>query len=108
MSTPNPEKFWTDTSAHPVLDADQFNKSGSKYLRQMRCLVDGRADVYAVLEAFEVTCPARQHAIKKLLCSGIRGKGDATQDLAEARDAVDRAIQMEAARNQSGNVTTKN
>jgi len=75
-----------------------FNVSGSKYLREMRCLVDGRADVYSVLEAFAVTCPARQHAIKKLLCSGIRGKGGAIQDLQEARDAVERAIQMQQVR----------
>lgn len=77
---------------------NKFNESGSKYLREMRCLVEGRADVYAVLEAFSVTCPARQHAIKKLLCSGIRGKGDTMQDLKEARDAIDRAIQMESSR----------
>lgn len=76
-----------------------FNASGSKYLREMRCLVDGKADVYAVIDAFNVTCPARQHAIKKLLCSGIRGKGDVIQDLSEARDAVDRAIQMATAKN---------
>ena len=75
-----------------------LNASGSKYLRQMRCLVDGKADVYAVLEAFGVSCPARQHAIKKLLCAGIRGKGDEAQDLSEARDAVDRAIQMQLSR----------
>ncbi len=74
------------------------NQSGSKYLRDMRCLVDGRADVYSVLESFAVTCPARQHAIKKLLCSGIRGKGDVVQDLREAKDAIDRAIQMEMSR----------
>lgn len=74
--------------------SNQFNQSGSKYLRQMLHLVDGRADVYAVLIAFNVTCPARQHAIKKLLCSGIRGKGDCLQDLREARDAIDRAIQI--------------
>lgn len=72
----------------------EFNASGSKYLREMKHLVDGRADVYAVLVAFNVTCPARQHAIKKLLCSGIRGKGSELQDLNEARDAVDRAIQL--------------
>jgi hypothetical protein len=75
-----------------------FNASGSKYLRKMTALVDGRADVYAVLDAFKVSCPARQHAIKKLLCTGLRGKGDSMQDLKEARDAVDRSIQMEAAR----------
>lgn len=76
-----------------------FNKSGSKYLREMKCLVDGKADVYSVIETFQVRCPARQHAIKKILCSGIRGKGDELQDLREARDAIDRAIQMYEALN---------
>jgi hypothetical protein len=51
-------------------------------------------DVYDVLKAFEVTCPARQHAIKKLLCSGIRGTKTAVEDLIEARMALDRAIEM--------------
>lgn len=69
-----------------------MNTSGSKYLRDVVCDVAGKVDVYAVIDAFNVTCPARQHAIKKLLCSGIRGKGDVMQDLNEARDAVDRAI----------------
>lgn len=78
--------------------SESFNDSGSKYLRDMHCLVDGKADVYAVIDAFEVNCPARQHAIKKLLCSGIRGKGDTLQDLKEARDAIDRALQMEKVR----------
>ena len=76
-----------------------FAHSGSKYLRQIH-LVDGRADVYAVLDAFAVTCPARQHAIKKLLCAGLRGKGDELQDLREARDAVDRAVEMCEAKNE--------
>lgn len=76
----------------------EFNASGSKYLRDVTCAIDGKVDVYAVLEAFAVTCPARQHAIKKLLCSGIRGKGDTLQDLQEAADAISRAIQMESAR----------
>ena len=56
------------------------------------------SDVYEVLEAFSVTCPARQHAAKKVLCSGLRGKGDATQDLIEARDALNRAIELETRR----------
>lgn len=81
------------TEAEPT-----FNKSGSKYLRKAACMIDGKLDVYAVIDAFDVTCPARQHAIKKLLCSGIRGKGDVIQDLNEARDAVDRAIQMQKSR----------
>lgn len=71
------------------------NKSGSKYLREVPCRIGELVDVYAVIDAFAVTCPARQHALKKLLCSGIRGKGDVLQDLRECRDAVTRAIQME-------------
>lgn len=79
-----------------IEDRVNFNQSGSKYLRDVPCLIEGKyLDVYAVLDAFQVTCPARQHAIKKLLCSGIRGKGDTLQDLKEAKDAISRAIQME-------------
>lgn len=69
----------------------------NKYLRQVRA-VDGpsyvTADVYSVLTAFGVTCPAVQHAAKKLLCAGIRGHKGTLQDLTEARQALDRAIQM--------------
>lgn len=76
--------------------------SGNKYHRKIKSVEDigcfTTADVYSVLEAFEVSCPARQHAIKKLLCSGLRGKGDTMQDLTEARDAVDRAIVLEKQR----------
>jgi len=71
-----------------------FNDSRSKYLRQIQTVGADKVDVYAVLKAFDVRCPARQHAIEKLLCAGLRGKGDEVQDLREARDAVDRAYQM--------------
>lgn len=76
----------------------EFNKSGLKYVRTICSSIDNKIDVYSVLETFKVTCPARQHAIKKLLCSGLRGKGNVLQDLKEARDAIDRAIQMEESR----------
>jgi hypothetical protein len=75
-----------------------FTHSGSKYLRSVQLTTDDRIDIYAVLEAFDVRCPARQHAIKKLLQAGLREKGDAIQDLTEARDAVLRAIELQAAR----------
>lgn len=72
-----------------------FNASGSKYLRKIvGATPDGRMDVYAVLATFGVTCPARQHAVKKLLCAGLRGKGDEAQDIKEAGDAVARALQL--------------
>ena len=76
--------------------------SGNKYHRRIPSVVDiggfTIGDVYSVLEAFQVTCPARQHAIKKLLCAGIRGKGDSLQDLRETKDAIVRAIELEAQR----------
>ena len=51
-------------------------------------------DVYDVLAVFGVTCPAIQHAVKKLLCPGQRGAKDAMQDLCEAKFSVNRAIQL--------------
>ena len=65
--------------------------SGSKYHRPAKCIkskIIAIVDVYAVLRAFNVTEPGLQHAIKKLLCAGIRGKGGLLQDLQEAIDAV--------------------
>lgn len=52
-------------------------------------------DVYAVIEAFGVTCPARQHALKKLLCCGNRNKGTELADLVGVEAAVARAIQLQ-------------
>ena len=72
--------------------------SGNKYLKEVVCSRDGKIDVYTVLDSYAVQCPARQHAIKKLLMSGQRGKADILQDLQECRDAVDRAIEMQHSR----------
>jgi hypothetical protein len=82
---------------------------GSKYLRTIRgwrrepvagvadavIEVEVQVDVYAVLVAFAVTCPATAHAVKKLLCAGQRGKGSIHADLVGARAAVDRAIEIQ-------------
>lgn len=76
------------------LKRNEFNASGSKYLRTIQLTADKKVDVYAVLLAFNVTCPARQHAIKKLLCAGLRGKNDELNDLKEAKDAIHRGIEL--------------
>jgi len=65
-----------------------------------------RADVYSVLEAFGVTCPARQHAIKKLLMPGQRGAKSTVQDLDEALVSVSRAIAMARAGLPEGDTLT--
>ena len=64
----------------------------SKYHR----IINGEtADVYDVLEAFGVTCPAIQHAVKKLLMPGQRGAKSKTHDLKEASASILRAIEMQ-------------
>lgn len=75
----------------------------SKYRRVIHDIDDPTktviVDIYSVLVAFDVQCPARQHASKKLLCAGIRGKGNAIQDLKEAITALERAVTLERQRN---------
>jgi hypothetical protein len=71
----------------------------SKYNRVVH--KDGKhleVDVYDVLEAFNVTCPALQHLIKKALCVGIRGHKDESQDLQDIIDSANRAIALAADR----------
>lgn len=66
----------------------------SKYNRPCK---DITIDVYDVLQAFAVTNPATQHAVKKLLCAGSRGHKDKMQDLTEALKSIERAIELEKA-----------
>jgi hypothetical protein len=51
-------------------------------------------DVYDVLKAFDVTCPATQHAIKKMLMAGERGHKDKQTDLNEAIQSLQRAKEL--------------
>lgn len=52
-------------------------------------------DVYRVLRLFNVTDPCLQHAIKKLLCAGVRGLKDPHRDVQEAIDTLERYKKME-------------
>ena len=63
----------------------------NKYQRTIKGVT---VDVYDVLAAFNVTCQARGHAIKKLLMAGRRGRKDEAQDLREAVQAIDRSIEL--------------
>ncbi len=67
----------------------------TKYNRTI-CDVSGKrigiVDVYSVLSAFSPGHPALDHAIKKLLMPGKRGKGGYIQDLNEAINSIQRAI----------------
>ena len=70
---------------------------GNKYDRKVWDKYEDKhavVDVYRVLDAFNVTCPATAHAVKKLLCAGIRGHKDMEQDLAEAAQSIEEARAM--------------
>ena len=74
---------------------------GSKYHRTITQTIAGDThgcsvvvDVYDVLRAFGVDCPALQHAVKKLLCAGLRGNKSAEQDIDEAANSCRRAIEL--------------
>ena len=68
-------------------------KLESKYSRRIGKEV---VDVYDVLMAFNVTNPATQHAIKKLLMPGNRGHKDKLTDLKDAHQSIARAIELES------------
>jgi hypothetical protein len=65
----------------------------NKYQREVKNGV--YIDVYDVLKAFGVTCPAMAHAIKKMLCSGQRGYKDIEQDKREAIASIERSIELD-------------
>ena len=74
---------------------------GSKYHRTITPTLPGDThgcsvvvDVYDVLRAFGVSCPALQHAAKKILCAGLRGNKSAEQDIEEAASSCRRAIEL--------------
>lgn len=74
--------------------------SGNKYHRTLLSLegIEVTTDVYRVQDAFQVNDPGMVHALKKILCAGIRGKGDSLQDKQEAIDAIQASIEMEKQR----------
>ncbi len=63
----------------------------NKYIRDLKGV---EVDVYDVLKAFNVTCPALQHLIKKALCVGIRGHKNTKQDLQDILESAQRANEL--------------
>ena len=104
--------FWDDTGVLRYLNAykwvdhsdehisqddtpidDGQNRDLSKYDRLIKPGVT--VDVYDVLTAFEISCPALAHALKKLLAAGSRGVKSAVQDKEEAIASIKRSIELE-------------
>lgn len=74
-----------------VTDAAPVAIDDSKYNRPCKGVT---IDVYDVLKAFNVTCPALQHLIKKALAVGQRGHKDASEDLKDILASAKRAIEL--------------
>ncbi len=68
-------------------------KTNNKYKRQIKPGVS--VDVYDVLKAFDVKCPALQHLIKKALAAGLRGHKDRKEDLQDIIDSAHRAYELD-------------
>ena len=73
------------------IDNNLSEKQNNKYLRTVKGV---QMDVYDVLKGFNVQCPAMQHAIKKMLCSGLRGHKGTVQDKEEAIASIIRSIEL--------------
>lgn len=89
---PTPERIaFLKENAASAEDAFDRGKP-NKYQRTIKGVT---VDVYDVLVAFDVTCHAMAHAIKKMLMPGQRGSKDAEQDKREAIQAIERSIELD-------------
>lgn len=82
----------TRTVGEPEVD------KGAKYRKTIRDRRDGSSievDIYDVLEAYSVTCPALAHALKKLLLPGQRGSKDFEKDMREGANSIEQAILLQ-------------
>tara|TARA_R110000850_G_scaffold221556_2_gene347295 strand:+ start:419 stop:880 length:462 start_codon:yes stop_codon:yes gene_type:complete len=88
------------TKSDDVIEHDNNNK----YSRKIKTIVvdgidhDIYVDVYDILTAFKTDNPAVDHAVKKELAPGVRGAKGRIQDFMEARDSLNRAIEIEKAK----------
>ena len=55
-----------------------------------------KVDVYRVIDLWQITDPALQHALKKVLAAGKRGAKNQAQDVDEAIDSLVRWKEMQA------------
>lgn len=84
MSTPTPEYY---LKRIPLSEKDKENG----YVT---------VDPYRIARLWELKDPALFQAFKKTLCGGQRGGKDLLQDVKEARDALNRWLELEEVENQ--------
>ena len=95
-------------AARQVFDNRYDEDAPNKYMRVIKVIevapsevvqfVKVEVDVYDVLNAFPVNCPAMHNAGKKILAAGTRGYKDSLQDKNEAINCIKRSIEMEQQR----------
>lgn len=83
--------FITD-HAKAMIDAKPREREFDHYYKDVSSL--RYVDVYRVIELFNVTNPAIQHAVKKLLVAGGRGVKDQAKDVEEAIKSLQRWQEM--------------
>jgi hypothetical protein len=86
---------WTDFNQQQTKPTPT-KSDGSKYDVQIN---GAKADVYDVLQAFNVINPALQHLIKKALKVGQRGHKD---EMTDYQDIIDSAIRAKQLASQGG------
>lgn len=91
---PAREWFWGRADGGNVIFYKVIEKveSMNKYSKEIK--KDVYVDVYDVLKAFDVRCPALQHLIKKALAAGQRGHKDLMTDLDDIIDSAIRAKEL--------------
>jgi hypothetical protein len=88
------------------VDEDESKpESVNRYMRTIKIIevepsphkqiIEVEVDVYNVLSAFKTSCPAMDHAAKKILAAGTRGYKDSLQDKNEAIQSINRSIAMQ-------------
>jgi len=89
-----PGSLQVQTAPMPdTLVPEKTHKKYSQYYRDVRHLE--YVDIYRLLDLFNVTDPAVQHAVKKLLLPGVRTGGKlAAQDIKEAIVSLNRCLEM--------------
>lgn len=90
----NSDDVWEydgDEAASKIIAQREPVTNDSKYNRPCKGIT---IDVYDVLKAFNVTCPALQHLIKKALAVGQRGHKDTSEDLKDILASAKRAIEL--------------
>ena len=87
--------FFINTGNEKIGGINSSERKHSHYFKDVRHL--DYVDIYQVCKLFEVNDPSHctQHSIKKLLMSGKRGAKDKMKDIIEARDTLNRYLQIE-------------